>query len=380
MMTVAVITAFNPANAGMYSVDLAAVQLLTRIGVRPRLMRLHVNRRKLPYFVGGLRLRRLRDAGRLARHDRILYWGDFLNSPLYGTGDFRHYETYVGRSDAPEAALENWKRFCLLKGVDQSDGHRALSVSQNMQSASHVLAGLPKAEREEIAALYSLNFDAIWPRDPASTIEVETILKDRTGRRPEVGVGVDAAFLVEDHLVRPGAAGPEPGRYFAYFLKRSRLEDEDEVVARVQRATGLKGVPLTTWFSLDLRRGQRAFSELTTLVANSAFVVSDTYHCCINAMAMRRPVIGIGRREKCQTTTTSDYKKAVLFEMMGTIGSLYLGLPEGATRLSEEDGAALEALARRCADEDLPGDLFDVMDARVGAHRDRLVERLASAG
>ena len=48
-MRVAVVTAYNEFNGGMYSVDLAAMDYLRSLGHRPHLYRVHWHRRGLPF-------------------------------------------------------------------------------------------------------------------------------------------------------------------------------------------------------------------------------------------------------------------------------------------------------------------------------------------
>jgi len=363
----------------MYSVDLAAIQTLEPLGIKPSLYRIHVNRRKLPYYVADTRLRYLRWAKWLGRFDTVAYWGDFVTSPLYAVDTYRRYEAYAGRSRDPARALESWKAFCLLKGIRHKD-MRVLSISQNMQSAVSTLKTLSAAQQTEISQLYRENFDAIWPRDPVSTKEAKELLIGTSGSspQPEVTCGVDAAFLVTDHLLGRLDSSLEPGKYFAYFFHRSAFKGLEGMLASVASATGLTPVPLSKWLNLDMRNGKRDYSEMTTLIENSAFVLSDTYHCCINAMTIRKPVIGLGRDATSQITTISDFKKKVLFEMFGLAERSYVSVPADSQALPQDSVDAIVHAARYHATGDLPIDHYALVEQKTEAHRSRIMAELKS--
>ncbi len=368
-MRIAVVTAYNEFNGGMYSVDLAAMDYLRELGHRPRLYRVHWHRRgiQFPFVMNRTWLHRLQDQSAFARADAILYWGDFLNSPLYATDDFRRRESYVGRSKELGPALERWKDLFLLRGFDKG-ARRAISVSNNFQSANAVLGTLPEADRDEIRSLLDANLDAIFPRDPVSTAEVERMLGPNP--RPQIACGVDAAFL-SPKPPAPAETAPD----FAWFFKRSKLSpaEHGSLLGAVEQETGLAPRYLGDWLRLHFWTWDREYRQLIENMRTARLLVTDTYHCCVNAMAMRKPVVGIGRKADAQTGTLGDYKKKILFEMFG-LSDFYVEI--GDEGFDEAATARVRAAARQALDRAGSEDLFAEVARQTEAYRTRLAQAL----
>lgn len=100
----AIIFAAHPINAGMYSVDKAGegffeAQNADCFIAQPM-------RHSLVNWVDtGFRLKELKDNSQLDDYDRIVYWGDFLNNPLYGAQGFTAFELQYGLSKDKAAAM-----------------------------------------------------------------------------------------------------------------------------------------------------------------------------------------------------------------------------------------------------------------------------------
>jgi len=369
MTKVAVVTAFNPSNAGMYSVDLAAIQFLKSLNFKFSLYRAHVYRRRLPVFIDGTRLKYLKNQKPFEKADVVLYWGDFINNPVYAIEDFREREFFSGRSTEKYDALEKWKELFLLKGFSAKE-QKVLSVSNNFQSASSALRDVGNKNHQEIVELFNRNFDAIFPRDPESTTEMQNTLNSPVS--PRIECGVDAAFLVQDHHVGKLPLELKPGGYFTYFFGRSQINNADRILSEVSKATGLKPICLNKWLSLSFRGWDKDFSEMTTLIYNSAFLLSDTYHCCVNALAMRRPVIGLGQSVAEQRGTLGDYKKKTLFSMFDLSDYYIEQSVEGGDQMSK-----IVDHAKNYSRDNIIGSYFDTVARKTEAYRTSLVNELS---
>lgn len=51
-------------------------------------------------------------------------------------------------------------------------------------------------------------------------------------------------------------------------------------------------------------------------IASSKFVVTDTYHCAVNALTMGKVVFGLGLNQAEQSSTVGEPKKRILFRML----------------------------------------------------------------
>ena len=84
-MSTAVICAHNPGrrNLGMYSVDLAAKDFFSSLGTKFELVKYAGHER-----IGEMRYRKIVDPQDLQFFDRIVFWGDFQQNPIWGRADF----------------------------------------------------------------------------------------------------------------------------------------------------------------------------------------------------------------------------------------------------------------------------------------------------
>lgn len=149
--------------------------------------------------------------------------------------------------------------------------------------------------------------------------------------------GIDAAFLLRpESIVRRRSKHADSG-YFCYFFARSDIENTDALVQQIASKTGLRAVRLRHWLSMVPWLSDWQYRQSLKTIRDARFVVSDTYHCCVNAMNIERPVIGLGRAECGQKGTLGDFKKAELFRMHD-LSSLYCTVTSpnvSATEISE---------------------------------------------
>ena len=352
----------------MYSVDMAAQRFFRTLGHQFKIFRV-LHGRKGPFYMNGGTLHRLTDTKPLLGYDSVVYWGDFSNNPLYAVEDFHLRELYyAGGRQEVRASVETWKQFCLLKGFNLGS-RQILSISNNFQSASRVLAGLEPDSASEIAHLLG-RFDAIFPRDPASTREVGSIL--RPDARALLREGIDAAVLN-----RPSGLSrhPRPRNTFVWFLHRSGLSavDKHRLVSTVALATGLRPVHLTRWLKMNYLVWDWQFRRMVRQMEDAAFCLSDTYHCLINAMAKDVPVIGLGRQVNVQSGTLGDFKKRELFDMFD-LGGQYVETP--VDDLSADAIEHVIGKARSIVDGPDDHRLYGTLDRKADEYRQLLASVL----
>lgn len=314
---IGVVCAFNVSNAGMYSVDLAAYQFFTKLGANFDLIVIQSRHKAEKEKYGRIPFRIVRDPAALSEYDLIIYWGDFLNNPVYGTGDFARREVRLyGTSDTDEG-FSFWKKIML---GDPSGKVPSISVSNNMQ-------GLPSdpGVDPEMSEIYASRFSSIFPRDPLGTQRVKSF-----SPAANVGQGIDAAFLL-DHSALGIETRPERNNTFCTFFARSKIKNVDQIVAETETRTGLKAVSIDSWFNCGAGRSDRVFKEMISTMSRSHFIISDTYHFCVNSLTLGIPAVAIGRETDDQVGTLGDHKKRTLFDMFG-LGKSYVTTPYSAVR------------------------------------------------
>lgn len=332
----AIICAAHEGNAGMYSVDRAAKDFFTSRGADHTLfVAQQAEGRMQDYTL-------LSEWGQLQDYTHVVYWGDFLNNPFYGYRSFPNRSMRWGLAESKQAAITQWKS--LFVPENPGPGKKLYSVGQNFQQ----YFGNKEVEFGPIFDRLEDYFEALMVRDTFSfqnlsrTIEFSDITK--------VLQGLDCAFLQDPAQQEAEQKDPGEEGTFVYYFRRSKLDDPRRLVTEIENATGHRGVELKSWIPLKRGSWDEEFEELKKLIGSAQFVVSDTYHVCVNAMHSRVPVVGVGRQSTEQIGTIGDFKKKVLFGMFD-LGHLYheisSGQDEAETRRrvvkSSENALALRA-------------------------------------
>lgn len=341
-----IVCAHNPGkrNLGMYSVDLAAQQFFSGHDASFDLVKL-VGHPK----VGALHYTK---TSTLDRYDRIVFWGDFQQNPIWGSKAFApraRKEWKISHADA----LEAWKAIFLGKRPSSTPLY---SIGTCFLGTDQWLQNNPFAE--EYVDLLS-RFELIAPRDTGSF----AILK-RLGLR-NIVQGFDCASLI-DHGTIPG---PRP-RQFAHAFGRSLKPDQAAALVRqIEKITGYRGVGVE-WLlpKYHLGRTGEKFSKAMKVVAESEFVVTDIYHLTINSIHAGRRVFCVGDDDAAFDDTCDDYKKYVLMEMLGVSGDYEIFRPGDDIETLAKGIAAQTAEPRPLPSRfsSLKANLADLLRDRMG--------------
>jgi len=318
---VAVICASNPGNAGMYSVDMAAVDFMVRHNINFKLFSSHAPARFGRYrFLhlgldighrsnerfGALSFRRLENISQLNKYSHVLYWGDFTPNPVYGYGDFHEVDKRYDVGSTRRESIDKWARlYNLSEGRINS---KVIAVGNNFQhdylKDFHIY--------EEFLENLESNFDLVMPRDPFSVQNLQSFLG--VNGKQKVRDGLDPAFLLSDKFKNIEKASSNT---FCYFFGRSELSDALKYAADLEREIGLKGVCFSKWLSLNSKTADSVFMNYLFEIKKSRFLITDLYHLAINGIRMGIPVFCLGNPAQGQEGTIGDFKKKVLFKMLG---------------------------------------------------------------
>ncbi|TGN39691.1 hypothetical protein E4L95_21685 [Paracoccus liaowanqingii] len=262
-------------------------------------------------------LKILKDARDLGRYTHVLYWGDFLNNPVYGRGDFARDDIKYGINKNISQGYERWKTIFSAPPIDPDI--KLISVGNNFQH------DFDNYERDFTDVFQNLEerFATILPRDPASLKNLSrSISLERQGILKQ---GLDCAFLgggLNNKI--------ETENIFCYSFNRSKIEGTETLVSMIESRTGLKGVNVSDWLKLRRFNAAADFDRCRRIIASSKFSLSDTYHFLINSITLDIPVIGLGKKALVQTGTLGDFKKRTLFSMLG-LESAYFEMEDDKT-------------------------------------------------
>jgi hypothetical protein len=313
----ALITAHNPRNYGMYSVDLAAEAFVGELGL-PATFAVTQGRGR----TGRLQFERLRDPAALAGFDTVVYWGDFLNNPMWGAGDYagREFRKYGAATRAE--GFERW-RALYLDVRRHHPAARVLALGGCFLGADRAAPAARKALAEFLEGA-----ELVAPRDERS-LEIVRALAPGAPVVP----GIDLAWLLRPP---PPPAGTGGG-HFVWSLGRTLKKGPKRWIREVARRTGLRPVRLD-WLN---QRRPRFFAHwnyerMVRLVAGAEFVVTDTYHLVINSLLRGVRAVCIHDSAHAEGDgTLGDAKKPLLLQQVG--------MPELLLDVRGEDLGALAA-------------------------------------
>lgn len=302
MRKIAVICAHNVRNSGMYSVDLGARHFFDRLGLAHDLFVTQKQSR-----LGVLRHRLVRSLDELRGYDTIVYWGDFLNNPMWGQADYALRDIKRHGVEGLSQAYKSWQRLYL-------PDERTLPASTRVLALGGCFIGMEAALADtsvsESLRRFVQRSEAVIVRDPASFGR----LSAATQADSHVRLGFDCASLM-----RSRAPAQWRGPYFAYSFKRALTADNaSELVRHVERLTKLRGVPIQwlgrTW---PKRFTHTRFVSNLAVMRHARFCLTDTYHFALNSMSQGSLPVCIVRDEPPSPSTLNELKKSVLLGMVG---------------------------------------------------------------
>jgi len=317
----------------MYSVDLAALFFLRGLGKDFTLFGPQHKERLFGPKLGRLRLKTAASSAALEGCDTLLYWGDFINNPVYGLDDFSIRDVRMKFSPSFSAAFSRWKSLHLLEGAAKP--RKVISVSNNFQTLPEFADRVESKEVEKVRRLMASNFDRFFPRDSESARLLRDFLP---GAESKIEQAVDSAFLLNLEEAYPRLKSVRQEPVFAWSFWRSGFANVAPLLHKMESLTGLRPVEIEGWLKLSKKDPDGHYESCLRTMKAARFVMTDTYHVLVNALNLGKNVLGLGRRAAEQTGTLGDFKKRILLRD--------LGLEEGYCEFSDE-AAEMPALAEK---------------------------------
>ncbi len=339
-MKIAFICAFNGnQNTGMVSVDAAIPSLIGRLPeeARPQ-VRLFCTELAQTFgdIPGWGRVDYAlldKPIKQLAGFDRIVFWGDFLHAKRYHVLDHRLRQIRAGLT--AEEAKESGYRRLLLEDAPDEMLQRVVVFGGSMFHNR-----LMEEDKRYAAAIGRLFRHAalVQMRDPVSAALVQRL----SGFTRSDTQGMDCAFLLDsdDVFAWTGTAPPEPTRkVIGYSFGRS--PNPELMLALTRRIAEMQDAEIGNIHWLDGRFASplQKLAERLSRVRQSSLVITDTYHCAMNAWREGVPAICIGEGSNRAAMSLADKKKELAYQMLGLMDhyvySEMLSGPGGVTHVAD---------------------------------------------
>ena len=329
---VAFICALPPRlNTGMVTVDLSALNVLAKLehkvevnfyGLGAITQRLIDSADDVPFHYKTLQ-DSLTD---VIGHDLIIFWGDFLQAKTYWDGDLIPRLVREGVAADRDRAIKLAYSCLLLEGCDDAVLAKVILFGGTLISDSVRQTNDPRYRAGLERLIGKAN--AVFFRDALSAAKVAPLRDTPT-------LGMDCAFLLDDtHLEQLrnfSPCDPEDRDGVGVFFGRTPALRNMLRLAR-STATGLKSpMRWIPWFA-TLSPRRRIMLRLAGLqvpaaplppgdilsdVARCRFIITDTYHLCVNAWRLGVPAVCIGEGSNNKFTSLGDKKKEILFQTYG---------------------------------------------------------------
>lgn len=335
---IAVFCALPPnRNTGMATVDLAADSLIRRLApgaevtlyAYGKLNEWSYQPGELPYHYLDVEAH----AEQYLASDLFLFWGDFTHARSYWKRDRGALEEEARHLTGE--ALAAWERtrfesmsaLVFLSTLPESR-LKDVIVFGGTVITNDAADELDGDYLQAFARLFS-GASAAYMRDALSAAKISPL------RGGEASLGCDCALLLspEDVARLSGFTQASERRGVGVFFGRSSSKLRQMVFSRlVGRALG-EPCSWIPWFSWDDRRRRARWpwaalgytirardaeaGALLSALSGYRYIVTDTYHLCVNAWRMGIPALCIGEGSSATRHSLSDKKKEVLYEMYG---------------------------------------------------------------
>ena len=355
-MKLAVICA-TPAgtNNGMVSVDLAFDSIKKLLPAHYNFVRLcgwkSIKKNKNFEYDELVEISQLEDA------DKIIFWGDFLHWIDYANRDWMrsHINNYPMLT--PEEIIDKWYHLYLLE--NREDLQKKVIIFGNTLYGLNSDHLLNSRYVNALTQLYS-NASSVLFRDVLSS----NYLSQLTGNRQRTFFGCDCALMLDQ------LPAEEPiNDYFLYSFGRSGSPEMlDQLVKDISKELNLTPLHLE-W--LKKGAGLETLEENLKLMKGSKFVLTDIYHCAINAYRENVKVVCVGNAA-CRVTDTLSDKKKELFHFQHFASKSYFYLEQ----LTSQYDSELIRILNLINDDSYYENIFKLLSIHVEQVKNELIHSI----
>ena len=280
----------------------------------------------------------------LFSNDMIIYWGDFLQAKHYieSEGAGRLSQLYKIEKDKSLAFA-----YHALLQSEESDRVKVKSIIFGSSLLYNCVGDYINGRYSKHLVKLLGKSRLVLMRDPISAVRISNLTQDYSKSH----LGIDPAFLLKENdfkqlpvsnwsnnLKSKSAMGlffgtrTEPpkrlfefcrnlGKHFnvelewvPWFPFHEKLRQENKRTSRLSFRFNKNN--LLDQIENCLPRGdQYTQGDLLSVLKKYSFVVTDTYHLCINSWIAGTPAICFGSERKPANKVIKDFKKRILYEM-----------------------------------------------------------------
>ncbi len=331
MKRIAVICAKPNNNPGMQSVDLSFHVLSKRLDATVKFFCMpHPESVGATLFLPDFPITYLDGAPRfdeILESDVIVYWGDFLHASYYHR-DLTRLLMRAGLVLESSDGLSLCRKWFLQGQSPDSVLSKVLSFGTSMVATSQA-DYLDEFYFRDLRR-FACGVRRMWAREVLSALKVGHLRRDYATSH----LGADCALLL-----RPGdldflpagkwSADLQPGtRVGIFFGGRTNLQPEIVLPFVDELCRNLKTEPeWLPWLvksphvyakflgHVPLRNTSCLLGDLFASLSKYDFIVTDTYHLCVNAWNAGTPAICLGSFDPYRKSTLGDKKKEILYSM-----------------------------------------------------------------
>jgi len=306
------ITACNPGNMGMYTVDRTIIDLFGNSTQNIQIYSSHP-----PFKAGYYKLKRCGiDIGhrkkwmegivakqaylnpnQLKDSERIVFWGDFTLNPEYGVNDFFEHDERFGYKSSKAESINRWRQMFSTTNFSKS---KVMTFGQNFQHESLKQEGNFYNEAKSMLKDLSIAL----PRDSISHFNLKSLDLENCCHIQ----ACDPAML---KVINSKVENSE--NHFVYYFSRSNIANASELIALLEKNLKLKPIELENWNYYNENFEDR-WKVYEKLISTSCFVLTDTYHCAVNSISLKKIPIVISNQSTLQSGTLGDFKKKILLD------------------------------------------------------------------
>lgn len=288
--------------------------------------------------------------------DVFLFWGDFIQSHSYWEYDMK---AWIHELEQLSADSYNQK---IATQVSNRSKYIFLSELSDVQLKKVLVFGSTIITNDATVtddSVYMQDFNrffskigAVFFRDALSAAKISPL------RDHQPTLGSDCALLLENDDLKSlgGFVQAEQRQGVGVFFGRSPSKAQMMLFSKIlsselkETASWLPWFPsskkikfLGKLFSYNAQMEAEKPGVLLSQMSGYKYIITDTYHICVNAWRMGIPAVCIGRGADNAVNSLADKKKEILFEMYGA-RQLYVflenikipsGMRKEATRIAK---------------------------------------------
>lgn len=328
MKNVAVVCALPPErNTGMATVDLAAYAIIPTLVPDTNVTFYSYGKvGEYAYQEGELPFHYVDLTDRPEEYlnsDLIIFWGDFIHSRSYWEKDRGDWDK-AATSGSLEKRREEYGKYIFLSTLSEEALKKAIIFGSTIitNSAGDMLDDFYRSNMERLLE----HAGGVFFRDALSAAKASPY------RGLQASLACDCALLLEEdhHRDLPGYVKPSErsgvGVYFGRTGSRLSMLCFAKVLAR-QLGEKDSWIPwlhtrrrwrlIARLFGYEVAETDVAPGVLLTQLGGYSYIVTDTYHLCVNAWRLGIPAVCIGKGSAVSEHSLADKKKEILFEMYG---------------------------------------------------------------